>query len=159
MTTTAPASVDWIRLTIDGDEIALDPSPGIELRLAVYPVESDGYADLLAAASPAKLRVGVDLIPADAAAVFRCESEARRVAALLGANGGPLEPLREFALEAALGGKGLPYDRVSVPRLTLTPGGPPFLDEEQQAPGVRVFTATPHAADDGSKYTMWRVDQ
>jgi hypothetical protein len=59
-------------------------------------------------------------------------------------------------LDAAIGGEGVPYDRVSIPRLTLLAGDPPRLDEDQPVPGVRVFTATARVGADGSKYVMTR---
>ncbi len=158
MTTAALPSVDWIHLTVGDRRIDLAPSPGIELRLVVEPVADDRAFGLLDAPRAPKLRVAVDLIPADARTVARCESEAARVAQELGAYASPLSALREFSLEAALGGEGVPYNRVTAPRLTLQPGPASILDEDQPEPGVRVFTATAHADDDGIKYLMRRVD-
>jgi hypothetical protein len=159
MTTAALPSVDWIRLTIGDDELSLVPSPGIELRLLVAPVPHDGNLDPLTVGHPPQIRFTVDLVPTAAGAVHRCEAEARRVGEALGANGPADGLLREFSLEAALGGDGLPYNRVSAPRLTLLSGEPPLLDEEQAVPGVRVFAATAHSAgDDGSKCWMRLVN-
>jgi hypothetical protein len=157
MTTAALPSVDWIRLTIGDDELSLVPSSGIELRLLVAPVPYDGHLDPLTVGPPPQIRFTVDLVPSAASAVHRCEAEARRVGDALGAHSTD-GLLREFSLEAALGGEGLPYNRVSAPRLTLTPGRPPYFDADQAVPAVRVFAATAHSADDGSKYRMTLTD-
>lgn len=158
MTTATLPSVDWVRLAIGDERIDLTPSPGIQLRLIVEPVDYDGYLDPLTAPPPPQIRFAVDLVPTEAHAVHRCEAEARRVAKALGATRPANGLLEEFSLEAALAGEGLPYNRVSAPRLTLTPGGPPLLDEDQAGPAVRVFAATAHAGDDGSKYRMTLAD-
>lgn len=158
MTTAVSPSVDWIHLAIGNDDITLTPSPGIQLQLLVDPLPHDGFVDLLAPAPPPQIRFTVDLVPTAAGAVSRCESEARRVADILDANGQAGGLLREFSLEAALGGEGLPYNRVSAPRLTLLPGNPPMLDEGQAVPAVRVFAATARADHGGSKYQMRLVD-
>lgn len=164
MTTVALPSIDWIRLTIGDQRIDLAPSPGIQLRLSVEPMPDDRGFGLLDAPRPSGLRVAVDLIPVEttslplAEAVARCESKAAGLAASLGAGHSPLSPLREFSLEAALGGDGLPYNRMSAPRLTLLPGGPPALDEDQAVPAVRVFAATARADGGGSKYVLRLVD-
>jgi hypothetical protein len=162
MTTAALPSVDWIHLTVGDTDLTLAPSPGIQLRLIVEPVPDDRPFGLLDAPRPAALQVHVDLIPVDspsgplAEAVARCESMAARLAAQLGANDPPLAPLREFSLEGALAGERMPYNRVSIPRLTLKPTGPPLLDEDQPLPGVRVFTATARPDADGSQYVLTR---
>ncbi len=160
MTTAALPSVDWIRLTIGDHRIDLMPSPGIEFRLTVEPVPDDRAFRVLGPPRPPELQVAVDLIPGAGAsvsweeAVAACESKAAQLAGQLGAEAPPLAPLKEFSLEAALGGEGLPYNRVSVPRLTLKPSGPPQLDEDQPLPGVRVFTAIARPGDDGSQYAL-----
>lgn len=161
MTTATRTTIDWVRLTLGGEEIPLSPTPGIELRLVLNAVADDLGFDVLTRPGPPKLRVAVDLIPIPStrSTVAQCESWAARVATRLGADAEPLEALREFSLEAALSGGGLPYSRVSVPRLTLTSGPPPFLyaEEDEPLPGVRVFTATAHTNSDGSKYQLRRV--
>jgi hypothetical protein len=165
MTTAALPAVGWIRLTIGGDRIDLTPSPGMQLRLIVEPVPDDRSFGVLEMPRPAVLRVCVDLIPVEGAsvswaqAVAACESKAAEIARRLGADAPPLTPLRQFSLEAALGGDGLPYNRASVPRLTLDPFGPLLLDEDQPLPGVRVFTATARPGDDGIQYLLTRAAQ
>lgn len=154
MTTATLSSVDWIRLAIGDGRIDLTPSPGMQLRLVVEPVSEEHAFGILDAPTPPNLQVAVDLIPASFEAVAQCESEAARIAGELGAHASPLTALRKFSLEAALGGEGLPYNRVAMPRLTIQPGPPPILNEDQPLPGVRVFTATAHADDDGIKYQM-----
>ena len=162
MTTAALPSVDWIHLAIGDDRIDLTPAPGIQLRLIVEPVPDDRPFGVLDKPRPGELRVSVDLIPAAgpqmswADAVAACESMAARLAAQLGATASPLTPLREFSLEAALGGEGVPYNRVSVPRLTIKPSGLPLLDEDQPLPGVRVFTATARSDAEGVQYVLTR---
>lgn len=165
MTTAALPSVDWIHLRIGDTDLTVTPSPGIELRLIVEPVPDERAYDVLDSPRPAALQVHVDLIPvADPSglsleAVARCESMAARFAAQLGPDASALTlltPLREFSLEAALAGEGVPYNRVSIPRLTLKPFEAPLLDEDQPLPGVRVFTATARADDDGSQYVLTR---
>ena len=141
MTTTLPATVDWIRLTIGDEQIELVPSPDVQLRLAVEPVEYEGYLDPLTAGPPTKLYASVDLVPLNARAVHRCEARAGEAAGQLGVYEPATSPLREFALEAGLSGEGLPYNRVAAPRLHLVPGPPPMFDEDQPVPSVRVFTA------------------
>ena len=163
MTTAVSPSVDWIRLTIGNDDLTLTPSPGIQLRLLVDLVPDERSFGLLDSPRPATLQVRVDLIPGSgptglsAKAVAQCESMAVRLAAQLGANASPLAPLKEFSLEAALAGEGVPYNRVSIPRLTLKPSGPPLLDEDQPLPGMRVFTATARPGGDGSQYVLSKV--
>lgn len=152
MTTPAPSIVDWIRLTIGDDEVTLEPSPGIDLHLTVETVPCEGYLDPVTRGPDPQLRFSVDLIPSSGAAAVRCESQAREVAARLGL-GGPM--MRDFALEAALGGEGLPYNRVQAPRLRLIPGGPPTPDDVDLS--VRVFTAKVESVD-GHAYTMRLVD-
>ena len=162
MTTAALPSVEWIRLTIGDDRIDLKPSPGVELRLIVEPIPDDRSFDVLETPRPAAIRVCVDLIPAEGEsvpwvkAVTACESKAAEIAGQLGADAPPLAPLREFSLEAALGGEGLPYNRASVPRLTLNPFGSLLLDEDQPLPGVRVFTATARPDGAGIQYMLAR---
>lgn len=154
MTTATRTTVDWVRITLGGDEILLSPSPGIELRLIIDAAPDGQCFDVLTMPSPPELRVAVDLIPTLMDTVAQCESWASRVGAQLGTEAGPLDDLREFSLEAALSGEELPYSRVSVPRLSLTPGPPPLLDEDEPLPGVRVFTATARTGSDGSKYQL-----
>lgn len=162
MTATVSPSVDWIRLTIGDEQIDVAPTPGIQLRLIVEPAPDDRSFDVLDMPRPPKLQVAVDLIPVASPSRLReevvaaCESMAARLAVQLGAETPPLTPVREFALEAALGGEGMPYNRVSVPRLTLKPFSPPVLDEDQPLPGVRVFTATAGPGADGSQYVLAR---
>lgn len=154
MTTATHTTIDWVRLTLGGEEITLSPTPGIELRLVLDSVPDGLGFDLLTPPGPPKLRVAVDLVPTTGSAVAQCESWAASVATRLGAGAAPLEALREFSLEAALSGGAVPDSRVSVPRLTLVSGPPPFLDEDESLPGVRVFTARAHASSDGSLYLM-----
>ncbi|MFJ4785172.1 hypothetical protein [Streptomyces sp. NPDC088794] len=162
MTTAAPVSVEWIRLTIGGEEIELARSPGIEPRLLVDPVEYDGYLDPLTRGPDPKMRFTVDLVLTDTDedpgwVAQRCEAEARRVAESLGAPLPTLGSRRDFSLEAGLGGEGLPYNRVSAPRLVLNPGMPHTIEEGGEV-AVRVFTATALADDRGTKYQMRLVD-
>jgi hypothetical protein len=154
MTTAAAPSIAWIRLTLDGVDFTLAPSPGIELRLAVNPVEYDGYLDPLVRGPLPELHVVVDLLPRNAASVIRCETQAREVAARLDL-GSPV--MREFGLEAALDGKGLPHNRMEAPRLLLVPDGPPTLDDDGSEPFVRVFTAKVPSGSE-SAYTLRLVD-
>lgn len=154
MPTIALTSVDWICLTIGDRQIGVAPSLGVRLRLLGDAVPVDRGFGLLDPPRPAELRVAVDLIPTDAGAVHRCELEARRIATELEAHASPLGLLREFSLEAALSGDEVPYSRVSVPRLTLLPGEPPVLDEDQPVPSVRVFTATAHEVAPGRRAKM-----
>lgn len=158
MTTAAPTSVDWVRFQFGDRRIDLRPPAGIQLRLIVEPERDEQGFGLLDSPLLPRLQVAVDLIPVkvDYDTVARCEWEAGRIAAELGAYDPPLALLREFSLEAGLSGDGLPYDRVSIPRLTLLPSGPPELDEDQPLPGVRIFTATVHASDGGSQYVLTR---
>ncbi|KQX27578.1 hypothetical protein ASD97_25110 [Streptomyces sp. Root63] len=156
MTTATRTTVDLVRLTLRDEEITLSLAPGIELRLIIDAAPDGRSFDVLTLPPPPELRVALDLIPTTSDAVAQCESWAARVGAQLGAEAGPLGTLEEFSLEATLGGKGLPYSRVSVPRLTLTPGPPPRLDEDEPLPGVRVFTATAHTGSDGGKYLLHR---
>lgn len=154
MTTTALTSVDRIELAVGDRQITLTPSPGIELRLTVDSIADDPAFDLLDHPRPPKLHVAVCLIPSGADAIMRSEAQATAVAAELGAHDSPLAPLREFSLEAALSGEDVPYHRVSIPRLTLLPGEPPVLDEDQPLPGVRVFTATTHEVAPGRRVKL-----
>lgn len=162
MTTAVHPSVDWIHLTIGDRKIGLEPSTGIELRLIVEPVPDDRAFDVLEVPRPAELRVVVDLIPnlilGGMSALSRCESEAARVAAAVGSGASALAELRKFSLEAALGGEGLPYSRVSVPRLTLEPDSAPYFDEDQPLPGLRVLAATAHAFSGDTKYSLRHAD-
>ncbi|MHC3450736.1 hypothetical protein [Streptomyces prasinus] len=157
MTTAPPPSIAWVRLTVDGADFTLTPSPDIDLRLTVNRVEYDGYLDPLTVGPPPGFSLAVDLIPLrllDGDGVFRCEAQAREVAARLG-TGSPV--LREFALEAALDGEDLPYNRVEAPRLLPVSADPPTLDEDGPGPFVRVFTAKVPAGVD-TAYTLRRVD-
>lgn len=162
MTTATRTTVDWVRLTLGDEEIRLFPAPGIELRLILDSISDDrvprlvGF-DALTPPGPPELRVAVDLIPTDRSAVAQCESWAARVGAQLGTKAGLWDALKEFSLEAALSGGGLPYSRVSVPHLTITPGPAPLLDEDEPLPGIRVFTAKARASSDGSKYRLHRA--
>ncbi|MFF3928298.1 hypothetical protein [Streptomyces hirsutus] len=157
MTTAVSPSIDWIRLTIGGDDFTLAPSPDIDLRLTLNRIEYDGYLDPLTVGPPPGFSLTVDLIPLrplDGDGVFRCEAQAREVAARLG-TGSPV--LRQFALEAALDGEDLPYNRVEVPHLLPVLDDPPTLDEDGPEPFVRVFTAKVPSGSE-SVYTMRRVD-
>ncbi|MGW0780299.1 hypothetical protein [Streptomyces sp. NPDC002913] len=154
MTTATLTTVDWVRLTLGDEEITLSPAPGIELRLIVESAPDDPAPDTLTPPRSPELKVAVDLIPTDRSTVAQCESWAARMGAQLGTQAGPWDDLREFSLEAALSGEGLPYSRVSVPHLTIIPGPAPFLDEDEPLPGVRVFTAKARTSSDGSKYRM-----
>ncbi|MER7053507.1 hypothetical protein [Streptomyces sp. NPDC000351] len=148
MTTVAPVSVTWIRLIGDGVNITLTPSPDFDLLLTEDRVEYDGHLDPLTVRLPPDLSMSVDLVPLrqfDGDGVLRCETRAREVAAQLGVG----RAVRgEFALEAALDGEQLPYNRVEVPRV---------LDDEEPLPAVRVFTAKILAAD-GVAYMLRQVD-
>ncbi|MET8378077.1 hypothetical protein [Streptomyces microflavus] len=157
MTTATPTTVDWMRLTLGDEEITLSPMPDIELRLIVELAPDGLTLDMLTPPPPPELKVSVDLIPTDRSTVAQCESWAARVGAQLGTTAGPWDGLREFSLEAALSGGGLPYSRVSVPCLTITPGPAPFLDEDEPPPGIRVFTAKARNSSDGSKYRLHRA--
>ncbi|MFJ8929208.1 hypothetical protein ACIRLA_21785 [Streptomyces sp. NPDC102364] len=141
MTTAAPASVDWIRLAVDGTEFTIEPSPGIDLSLSVKTSGYDGHLEPLTRGPSPQLHLSVALVPTGSEAAFRCESSALRILERLGAAKPATMPLREFSLEAALGGEGLPYNRVSAPRLYLIPGEPPVFDEDLPVPSVHVFTA------------------
>ena len=158
MTTAVSPSVDWIRLAIGDDEIVLSPSPGIEVRLQVAPVSDDGYLEPLTRDPAPRTQFTVDLVLTDTAAATHCEVEARRVVEALGGSLPATAPLREFSLEAALSGEGLPYNRVLAPRLALSAGVPHELDEDDQEAGVRVFTAIARADDLGHVYQMQLVD-
>lgn len=157
MTTATRTTVDWVHLTLGDEEITLSPMPDIELRLIVESNPDGPNLDMLTPSSSPELQVAVDLIPTDRSTVAQCESWAARVGAQLGTKAGPWDALREFSLEATLSGGGLPYSRVSVPRLTSTPGPAPFLDEDEPLPGIRVFTAKARASSDGSKYRLHRA--
>ncbi|WP_309029318.1 hypothetical protein [Streptomyces alfalfae] len=157
MTIAAPTSVNWIRLMIGDGEFTIEPSPGIDLHLAVQSVEYDGYLDPLTLGPRPELRLSVHLVPRDTDAVVRCEAQAREVAERLGAYRSALAAVPMFSLEAALGGESLPYNRVAVPRLILMPGPEPLLDEDLPTPSVHVFTAKAHPVD-GHTYTMRLVD-
>lgn len=151
MTTTAPVSVDWIRLTIGDEELTIEPSPGIELRLTVKPVEYEGYLEPLTRGPAPQIHFSVDLVPADTDAIIRSENEAVRILERLDARNPML--LRMFTLEAALGGEGLPYNRVTAPKLQLAISEPPHFDDDQPVPAVHVFTAKVPAGSDVA-YTM-----
>ncbi|MFJ1648033.1 hypothetical protein [Streptomyces sp. NPDC088258] len=157
MTTATAPSVDWVRLTVDGSDITLTPSPDIDLRLVVGRVEHDGPLDPITTGPLPGFSLSVDLVPLhplDRDAVFRCEMQAREVAVLLGTS----SPTRGgFTVEAALGGEGWPHERLEVPRLYLTPTEPPDFDAAQPLPVVRVFTAK-MVATEGVAYTLRRVD-
>lgn len=162
MTTAAPVTVDWIRLALGDEEIDLAPQPGIELRLLVDAVPYDGYLDPLTLGPAPEVQFTVDLVLTkvdfDAWQVAqRCESEARRVAKALGSFLPATGALRNFSLEAALGGEGLPYNRVTAPQLTLNAGEPHEVEEHGER-AVRVFTATALADDNGNTYTMRLAD-
>ena len=153
MTTATRTSIDWVRLTLDGADITLSPSPDIGLRLTVDRVGYDGYLDPLTAGPPLGFSLSVDLIPLRPHEGYRCEALAREVAARLGI-GSPV--LREFALEAALNGDGLPYNRMEVPHL-LACNELPVLDDDGSEFFVRVFTAK-MLPDDGVAYMLRMVD-
>src|SRR5690348_16305216 len=104
MTTAALTSVAWICLTVGAQRIDLAPEQDIALRLAVLPVEYEGYLDPLTMGPPPALHVSVDLAPDKASTVGRCEQLAREVATRLGAFEPPLAALHEFSLEADLEG-------------------------------------------------------
>lgn len=146
MTTAAPVSVDWIRLTVGGEVLTIEPSPGIELRLTVDSVEHEGYLEPLTRGPALQLHFSVDLIPADTDAIIRSENEAVRISKRLDARNPML--LRTFTLEAALGGEGLPCNRITAPRLHRVPGGQPHFDGDQPVPAVRVFAAKVPAGSD-----------
>ncbi|MFD5208366.1 hypothetical protein ACFWNF_15750 [Streptomyces anulatus] len=157
MTTATLTTVDRVRLTLGDEEITLSPMLGIELRLIIESAPDGLTRDMLTPPSSPELKVAVDLIPTDRGTVAQCESWAARVGAQLGTKAGPRDALKEFSLEAALSGEGLPYSRVSVPHLTITPGPAPFLDEDEPLPGIRIFTAKARTSSDGSKYRLHRA--
>lgn len=157
MTTATLTTVDWVRLTLGNEELHLSPAPGIELRLIVESAPDDPTSDLLTPPRSPEMKVAVDLIPTDRSTVAQCESWAARVGAQLGTQAGLGGDLREFSLEAALSGEEIPYSRVSVPHLTITPGPAPFLDEDEPLPGVRAFTAKARTGSDGSKYRLYHA--
>jgi hypothetical protein len=157
MTTAALTSVTWIRLTVGVQRIDLAPEQDVALRLVVLPVEYEGYLDPLTVGPQSELHVSVDLVPEKASAVGRCEQFAREVATGLGAFEPPLAALHEFSLDAGLDGEGLPYNRVTVPKLLLIPGSPPMFDEDQPVPAVRVFTAKAASTPDGA-YLLTRSE-
>jgi hypothetical protein len=141
MTTVADPSVAWVRLAIDGGAITLTPASDVDLRLTVDRVDYDGYLDPLTVGPPPGFSMSVDLIPLrphEGDVIRRCEAQAREVAARLGA-GRAMQ--REFAMEAALSGEPLPYNRVEAPRLYLASSELPEFDDDQPLPAVRVFTA------------------
>ncbi|MFJ5270798.1 hypothetical protein [Streptomyces sp. NPDC088358] len=108
----------------------MTPSPDIELRLIV---KRNG--------PPPGFSLSVDLIPRSPLeddSVFRCEAQAREVARRLGLVG---RVLYEFALEVALDGKDLPYNRVKAPGLLPVFDDQPGLDVDGPESFVRVFTA------------------
>jgi hypothetical protein len=150
-------SVDWVRLAADGNETLVEPSPGIELRLTGEMPEYEGYLDPLAIGPSPRFHLALDLIPQTDEAIARCERLAARILEWLGARGSALTPLPEFTLEAALGGEGLPYNRVTAPRLILVPSGPPVFEEDQPLPGVRVLTAKAPSVS-GTVYVMTRSE-
>lgn len=119
----------------------VEPAPGFELCLTGEVPECEGYLDPLTVGSAPRLHLALDLIPRTGEAIARCEVLAARILDWLGARESALTPLPEFTLEAALGGEGLPYNRVTAPRLTIVPSGPPVFDGDQPLPGVRVFSA------------------
>jgi len=157
MTTAALTSVAWIHLTVGVQRIELAPEQDIALRLVVLPVEYEGYLDPLTVGPPPELHVSVDLVPEKASAVGRCEELAREVATRLGAFEPPLALLRDFELEAGLDSEGVPYNRVTVPKLLLVPGPSPVFDEDQLVPAVRVFTAKAGSTPNGA-YLLTRVE-
>lgn len=156
MTTAPPATIDWIRFTIDGSDFTLSPSPDFVLHLTVVRGEWDGFLDPLTI-GPSDFTLTVDLLPLrphDFIAVARCEMRAREVAARLGT--GRLAR-SDFALEAGLDGEGRPYNRMKVPRLQLMAADLPEFDDDQPSPFVRVFTARVVVDSAGVAYTMRRV--
>lgn len=162
MTTAALPSVDWIRFSPHGRArfapFTLASSEGVALRLQVGPApQHDECHDLLRRLPAPPTQVTVDLLPAKAWQAEECEATARRTAETLGVTASLLSPLSEFSLAAALSGVE-PYNRMSVPLLTLHPSSVPFLDEDQAGFFVRVFTATARADGDGLTYLMRRTD-
>lgn len=158
MTTAAPVTIKWIDLVIGGERIEIAPQAGIEPRILVDAVPYDGYLDLLTRGPAPRARLTVDLVLTDTdddprRVAQRCEAEARRVAEALGAFLPATAALRDFSLEAALGGESLPYNRMSAPRLTLDAGEPHWIEEHGER-AMRVFAATARADDDGGVYTM-----
>lgn len=156
MTTAALATINWIRLGIGGAEFTIEPSPGIKLSLAVSTSQYDGYLDPLTRGPASELHISVALIPADIEAVVRCESQALGILNRLGVHRPAAMPSVEFSLDAALGGEGMPYNRVSAPRLYLIPGDRALFNEDPVTPSVHVFTAK---APTGSQsvYSMAKV--
>ncbi|MCX4231974.1 hypothetical protein [Streptomyces ortus] len=158
MTTAVPVTIKWIDLVMGGEKIEIAPLPGIEPRLLVDAIPYEGYLEPLTRGPDPEVCVSVDLVltetgPGAWLVAQRCEAEARRVAEALGALLSPTAALRNFSLEAALGGEGLPYNRMSVPQLALRPGEPHAVEERGER-AVRIFTATALADDNGTKYTL-----
>jgi hypothetical protein len=154
MTTAIQPCVDWVRLKVGEAVVALDPLPGIELRIVQELVEYPGYVDPLARPPLPEFHLAVDLCPRNAEDVVRCEEQARRVAAQLGLGS---RILREFAMRAAFVEDGLPYNRLEAPRLLLASDEAPELDDEGPVPFVRAFTAkVPNGCD--TAYTLHLVN-
>ncbi|MCX4993425.1 hypothetical protein [Streptomyces sp. NBC_00568] len=155
MTTTALATVDWLHLDIGDRHFTLIPMPGIALRLSIDSVPRwDGIHEEMLRMPEPETRVTVDLLPDDRGRADECVWLAQGAAEALGVHASPLTALEVFSLQAFLGG-GSPYDRVSVPRLTVLPGDPPGLTvDESGRLYVRAFTATAHKGSDGNRCTM-----
>lgn len=161
MKTAVPVAIEWIRIAIGDGEVEVAPSPGIEPRLLVEPVPYDDYLDPTRGSAP-KMRFTVDLVLTETGpdawwVAQRCEVEARRVAEALGVYLPATAALRNFSLEAALGGESLPYNRVSAPHLILNAGEPHEIEEHGER-AIRVFTATARTDGDGATYTMRLTD-
>lgn len=152
MTTAAAPSVTWVRLTVDGAYFTLAPSPDFTLRLTLLDVEPDELPSRMVRTPPSERRVIVDLLPRGKEAAIRCETQAREVAAHLGLGNAVLH---EVAMEAALDGEDLPYNRVEVPRLLPVAEDPPTLVDGPE-PFVRAFTAKMLSGSD-VECTMRRV--
>ncbi|MGW5633963.1 hypothetical protein [Streptomyces sp. NPDC003832] len=158
MTTAPPGTIDWIRFTIVGAAFTLSPSPDFDLRLAVVHGERTGYQDPLTVGPLPSYSLAVDLIPLrphDFAAVARCEARAREMATRLGVAD---VDRYDFALEAGLGGEGLPYNRMEAPRLQLVAADLPEFDGDEPLQFVRVLTARMVADSAGVAYVMRQAD-
>ncbi|WP_394436316.1 hypothetical protein [Streptomyces sp. SGAir0957] len=152
MTTAAPTSVDWIRLKVGDEELAVEPAPGILLHLHVGPPPAPDFDGAPFAIAPSGLGVALYLEPRDSSDEIRCGNEVRRVQQFLGSLNPDLRTaLPAFSLHAAISGEAAPYNRVRVPRLAL--GGEPPEGMEPPAHAMQVFVARAREVD-GTLYEI-----